>query len=45
MTSLNIKERQVADVTVLDMEGKMRIGESGVVFHNTIHRLLKDGQR
>ncbi|MGB7924185.1 MAG: STAS domain-containing protein [Pyrinomonadaceae bacterium] len=45
MTNLNIKERQVADVTVLDMEGKMRIGESGVVFHNTIHHLLKDGQR
>ena len=45
MNSLKIKERQVGDVTVLDMDGKMRIGESGAVFCNTIHRLLEESRR
>ncbi len=45
MNSLKIKERQVGDVTVLDMDGEMRIGESGVVFSYTIHRLLEERRR
>jgi anti-sigma B factor antagonist len=45
MNNLHIKERRVDDVVVLDMDGNMRIGESGVVFHTTIRRLLEEGQR
>ncbi|HEX8141092.1 MAG TPA: STAS domain-containing protein [Pyrinomonadaceae bacterium] len=45
MNNLHIKERRVANVVVLDMDGSMRIGESGVVFQSTIRRLLEEGQR
>jgi anti-sigma B factor antagonist len=45
MTNFNIKERQVGDVTVLDMVGKMQIGESGILFCKTIRRLLEEGRR
>jgi anti-sigma B factor antagonist len=45
MKNLHIKERQVKNVVVLDMDGNMRIGESGVMFHSTIRRLLEEGQR
>lgn len=45
MTNFSIRERQVGDVTVLDMGGKMRIGDSGAVFCKTISRLLEEGRR
>src|SRR4051812_17899937 len=45
MTTFKIEKRQAGDVTVLDMSGKMRIGESGAVFCNTIHGLVEDGRR
>src|SRR5215210_3728385 len=45
MNNLRIKERQVENVVVLEMDGNMRIGEGGVVFHSTIRRLLEEGQR
>jgi anti-sigma B factor antagonist len=45
MKNLHIKERQVKNVVVLDMDGNMRIGESGVMFHSTIRRLLEEGRR
>jgi anti-sigma B factor antagonist len=45
MNNLHIKERQVENVIVLDMDGNMRIGEGGVVFHETIRRLLEEGER
>lgn len=45
MTDFKIKERQVGNVMVLDLIGKMRIGESGDVFCRTIRRLLEDDQR
>lgn len=43
MSSFNIKERQVGEVMVLDLDGDMRIGESGVMFQHTIRRLLEVG--
>jgi anti-sigma B factor antagonist len=45
MSTFNIKERQVGEVMVLDLDGDMRIGESGVIFQRTIRRLLEEGQR
>ena len=45
MTIFKIEKRQVEDITILDMSGKMRIGESGTVFCNTIHSLVEDGRR
>jgi len=45
MTIFKIEKRQTEDITILDMSGKMRIGESGAVFCNTIHGLVEDGRR
>jgi anti-sigma B factor antagonist len=45
MSNFNIKERQVGEVMVLDLDGDMRTGESGVIFQRTIRRLLEEGQR
>lgn len=33
MNNPHIKEREMENVVVLDMDGNMRIGEGGVVFH------------
>jgi anti-sigma B factor antagonist len=45
MSNFNIKERQVGEVMVLDLDGDMKIGESGSMFQRTIRRLLEEGQR
>ncbi len=45
MATFKINKRQVGDVTVLEMGGKMRIGESGAVFCNAIHGLVEEGRR
>lgn len=45
MGNFNFKERQDGEVTVLDLDGDMRIGESLVMFQLTIRRLLEEGRR
>ena len=40
MAELNINERQAGDVTVLDMSGKITIGEGSVALRTAIRRLL-----
>lgn len=45
MTKLNIKERQAGDVTVLDMDGEIRIDGGSVEYRNTIRRLLGEGRK
>jgi len=45
MSTFKIEERKVGDITVLDMAGQMRIGESGVMFCKTIRRLVEEGRR
>lgn len=45
MAELEIKERQAGDVTVLDMEGKVTIGEGSVALRTTIRRLLEEGKK
>ena len=42
MAELNISERQVGDVTILDMDGKITIGEGSVALRTAIRRLLEE---
>ena len=44
MNNLNINDRQVGDVTILDIDGNLRIGEGSAVLHKAIRRLLEEGQ-
>ena len=45
MAELNITERQAGDVTVLDMSGKITIGEGSVALRTAIRRLLEEGKK
>src|SRR5437667_9526666 len=45
MAELNISERQAGDVTVLDMGGKITIGEGSVALRTGIRRLLEEGKK
>jgi anti-sigma B factor antagonist len=45
MAELNIRERQAGDVTILDMEGKITIGEGSVSVRGAIRRLLEEGKK
>ena len=45
MAELNISERQAGDVTILDMSGKVTIGEGSVALRNTIRRLIGEGNK
>ena len=45
MAELNISERQAGDVTVLDMGGKITIGEGSVALRSAIRRLLEEGKK
>src|SRR5215210_1568826 len=45
MAELDIKERQAGDITILDMDGKVTIGEGSVALRTTIRRLLEEGKK
>lgn len=45
MAELNITERQAGDITILDMNGKVTLGEGSVALRNTVRRLLGDGKK
>jgi anti-sigma B factor antagonist len=45
MAELNIRERQAGDVTILDLEGKITIGEGSVGLRNAIRRLIQEGKK
>ena len=45
MAELDIKERQAGDITILDMSGKITIGEGSVALRTTIRRLLEEGKK
>ncbi len=44
MSDINISERQAGDVTILDLSGKVTIGEGSVALRNAIRRLLGEGK-
>jgi anti-sigma B factor antagonist len=45
MAELNFRERQAGDVTVLDLDGKITIGEGSVTLRTAIRRLLEEGKK
>ena len=45
MADINISERQAGDVTILDLNGKVTIGEGSVALRNAIRRLLGRRQK
>jgi anti-sigma B factor antagonist len=45
MAELTIKERQAGDITILDMDGKITIGEGSVALRTAIRRLLEEGKK
>jgi|SRR5215216_5535694 anti-sigma B factor antagonist len=45
MAQLNIKERQTGDVTILDLSGKVTIGEGSVQLREAVSRLLEAGKK
>ncbi|HYX41737.1 MAG TPA: STAS domain-containing protein [Pyrinomonadaceae bacterium] len=45
MAELNISERQAGDVTVLDLSGKITIGEGSVSLRSAIRRLIDEGKK
>ena len=45
MAELNIRERQAGDVTILDLEGRITIGDGNVSLRNAIRRLIQEGKK
>lgn len=45
MAELEIKQRASGDVTILDMNGKVTIGEGSVALRSAIRTLLEEGKR
>src|SRR5262249_62043860 len=45
MANLVIKDRQVGEVTILDLSGKITIGEGSVQLRESVRRLLDDGKK
>ena len=45
MSELNIRERQAGDITVLDMDGRITIGEGSIALRSAVRRLLEEGKK
>ena len=45
MAQLNIAEREAGDVTILDLSGKITIGEGSVQLREAVRRLLEAGKK
>lgn len=45
MARLNISERQVGEVTILDLNGDVTFGEGNVALRTAIRRLLSEGKK
>ncbi|HEY7912391.1 MAG TPA: STAS domain-containing protein [Blastocatellia bacterium] len=45
MAQLNIKEREAGDVTILDLSGKITIGEGSVQLRESVRKLLDQGKK
>jgi anti-sigma B factor antagonist len=45
MSQLSIKDREVGDVTILDLSGKITIGEGSVQLREAVRRLLDEGKK
>jgi anti-sigma B factor antagonist len=45
MANLSIKDRENGGVTVLDLDGKITIGEGSVLLRETVRKLLDEGKK
>ena len=45
MASLSIKDRQAGEVTILDLSGKITIGEGSVQLREAVRRMLDEGRK
>ena len=45
MAELDVNERQAGDVTILDMSGEVRLGDSSVALRDSIRRLADAGKK
>ena len=45
MSQLSIKERQAGNITILDLSGKITIGEGSVQLREGVRKLLDDGKK
>ena len=45
MAQLNIKERQAGDVSILDLDGDVRMGDSATALRGAIRSLVAGGNR
>lgn len=45
MAELEVKERQAGDVTILDLNGSVRMGEGAVALRNAIRSLVEQGKK
>jgi anti-sigma B factor antagonist len=45
MAELEVRERQAGDVTILDMNGSVRMGEGAVSLRNSIRGLVDGGKK
>ena len=45
MAELEVNERQAGDVTILDMNGSVRMGEGAVSLRNSIRGLIDQGKK
>jgi anti-sigma B factor antagonist len=45
MDNLNITERRNADITILDLAGKLRIGEGNIELRKAIRNLVESGEK
>jgi anti-sigma B factor antagonist len=45
MANLAIKDRQVGEVTILDLSGKITIGEGSVQLREAVRKILDDGKK
>jgi anti-sigma B factor antagonist len=45
MAELDLKERQAGDVTILDLSGEVRIGDSSVALRESVRKLADQGKK
>lgn len=45
MAELNINQRQAGDITILDLEGEVRIGDSSTALRSAIRNLVAAGNK
>lgn len=45
MAELEVKERQAGDVTILDMNGSIRIGEGAIALRDEVRKLVGQGKK